>query len=72
MKTDWDAPVYRIIVERSYNHLTELKHTSDGSIPGYIYEHDININDVISTELHGFCDSPKDAYAAVVTLRYIG
>ena len=69
MKTDWDAPMYRIIAEHWYNHLTELKHRSDVSIPRYIYEHDININDVISTELRGFCDSSKDAYAAVVYIR---
>ena len=66
MKTDWDDPVDRIISERWCNHLTDLKYTNDVIIPRYIYEHDDN---VISAELHGYCDSSKDAYAAAVYIR---
>ena len=65
LKYDWDAILGEELSSKWYNHLNELKNT-DIRIPRYVFYGLPQKQDLV--ELHGFADSSKDAYAAVVYL----
>ena len=69
-KVDWDNPISEPTKSEWLTYLNKLKQVGNISIPRCVINSiDMTSKDVI---LHGFCDSSKDAYCAVVYLQGIG
>ena len=67
LKYDWDTILKNDFSNKWYNYLNDLKNTDDIRIPRYVFYGLPQKQDLV--ELHGFADSSKDAYAAVVYCR---
>ena len=61
-KVDWDAPIPEPNKTKWLNYLFKLKQLNSVSIPRYIVGSEY-------VTMHGFCDSSKEAYCAVVYLQ---
>ena len=68
IKVDWDDPLDAEIVSRWWKFFKDLKELGEIRLPRYIHKGVVH-GEVEVAELHGFADSSKDAFAAVVYLR---
>lgn len=64
---DWDSQVPQKILESWQKISSQLHCLSDINFPRQI----IDLNNFLSAELHGMCDSSQNAYCAVVYLRVL-
>ena len=65
-KLNWDDPVPSAIHDAWYNWRSELHLLTEKCVPRCYFD---TSSQIISFELHGFCDASEYAYAAVVYLR---
>ena len=64
-KMSWDDPIPQHIVVIWQRFISELKSLGEVRIPRFIFSH----SGRVKTELHGFSDSSKEVYCAVIYLR---
>ena len=67
IKIDWDTVIHDALSSRWQIFLNDLISAGEIRLPRYI--HNKVRGDIVSFELHGFADSSKEAYAALVYLR---
>ena len=65
-KTDWDEQIPTAIKKRHQRWREELPHLAHKQLPRYYHRKEAEYNTV---ELHGFADTSKKAYGAVVYVR---
>lgn len=68
-KLDWDDLIPKAIEEVWLKFLSELKNLKEVRSFRYVFSN--NFHSGFRVELHGFCDSSKELYCAVVCLRLV-
>ena len=69
-KFNWDNPLPNDLLKEWINLLEKLRTLDTLVIPRAILK-DINENEVLRCEMHGFCDSSLKAYSAMVYLKVL-
>ena len=69
-KFNWDDPLTNDLLKQWINFLEKLRKLDKLVIPRPILK-DINENEVLRCEIHGFCDSALKVYSAIVCLKVL-
>ena len=69
-KFNWDDPLPNNLLKEWINLLDKLQTLDKLVIPRAILK-DINENEVLRCEIHGFCDSALKAYLTIVSLKIL-
>ena len=69
-KFNWDDPLPNDLLKQWVNFLEKLRKVDKLVKPRAILK-DINENEVLRCEIHGFCDSALKVYSAIVCLKVL-
>ena len=68
LKINWDSPLSEDYSRRWTDIISDISQSPPIAIERAIFE-DINVNEIISIQLHGFGDASKNAYGGIVYIR---